>query len=75
MGLFQAVTDFYDYKYPYYRYYVLRRIMFKEDKAKANFNKPTQSLFANNDYENLDLILKKTVTYFSIAGIKISPII
>ena len=66
MGLFQWAADIYDYKIPYYRYYIARRILFSDNEERRYL--PKESLFANKDYENFDLILKKSVKYSTVAG-------
>ena len=68
MGLSQWVNDVIDYKIPYYRYYVLRRYLFSEEARNEKHTLPRESLFANKDYENFDLILRKSMKYFTAAG-------
>jgi hypothetical protein len=68
MGLFDFISDIVDYKYPYYRNYIMRRALFSEDARNEKQYLPRESLFANKDYENFDLILRKSVKYLSIGG-------
>jgi hypothetical protein len=67
MGISQWFVDIYDYKIPYYRYYISRRILFRNDTEK-NLDTRVESLFANKDYENFDLILRKSAKYFTYGG-------
>jgi hypothetical protein len=46
----------------------MRRALFSEDARNEKQYLPRESLFANKDYENFDLILRKSVKYLSIGG-------
>lgn len=70
MGLFQAIADFYDYTFPYYRHYIRRRLLFREDEPiLGDAFDVNKDIFSHKDYNDPGFIIIKSTKHGLFGGI------